>query len=419
MNRWALYLSQTPVTLQRLIARHNRISLPHGCTAADRLQRLRTALMHQRTVRVTYFGLDAPTRQAVQALRHHTQGINADTLQHRYGPVRPWRDLASDPRPRSIAEKLILLGWLLPRSAHPRRPARFLLVPDVRRWLPHPLDLPLCGHVAPPDQPPPAVHATAVLLLAAATRSLTIRQDGTLTAASLRLLTPRLRPETAPAAPDLYRFLLPLICEQGWLDCRAGQGRTTAAGQRYLARPQAAQRHLLQHAWLTSPTPDAWLKRLLIPDRGARGIDWPVLRQRLCAWVAALPFQQAVPLDGLHTALAAALGPLADAQTHGYQPVQRAPWQPRRAEAIFTAALAYPFTWLGVVQQTAAPLPDGTGGTCVARLLATDAALGEAGAAPQGSGSHRNNRAGWDRRRVRAPAAWRAGRSGRARRGWR
>jgi hypothetical protein len=54
MNRWARYLQEAPATLQRLIARHNRISLPRGCSAEERVQRLRDALIHQRTVRVTW-----------------------------------------------------------------------------------------------------------------------------------------------------------------------------------------------------------------------------------------------------------------------------------------------------------------------------------------------------------------------------
>jgi hypothetical protein len=46
-------LRDSPATLQRLIARHNRISLPRACPADARLCRLRAALIHQRTVRVT------------------------------------------------------------------------------------------------------------------------------------------------------------------------------------------------------------------------------------------------------------------------------------------------------------------------------------------------------------------------------
>jgi hypothetical protein len=37
MNRWARYLQEAPATLQRLIARHNRISLPRGCSAKEQL----------------------------------------------------------------------------------------------------------------------------------------------------------------------------------------------------------------------------------------------------------------------------------------------------------------------------------------------------------------------------------------------
>src|SRR5207249_4982206 len=51
----------------------------------------------------------------------------------------------------------------------------------------------------------------------------------------------------------------------------------------------------------------------------------------------------------LYAALASALGPLADAQTHGFRTVDRAPWRPRRAAALFEAALRGPLSWLGLV----------------------------------------------------------------------
>ncbi|MFP4437029.1 MAG: four helix bundle protein [Chloroflexaceae bacterium] len=79
---------------QRLIARHNRISLPRGCSADERLARLRAALIHQRTVRVTSFSLDAATQAALQDLRHARTGIRTDDLVRRYGPIRPLTALA-------------------------------------------------------------------------------------------------------------------------------------------------------------------------------------------------------------------------------------------------------------------------------------------------------------------------------------
>jgi hypothetical protein len=51
----------------------------------------------------------------------------------------------------------------------------------------------------------------------------------------------------------------------------------------------------------------------------------------------------------LAPALTTTFGPLADAWTHGFRSVDRAPWQPRRAAAVFDAALAGPLQWLGYV----------------------------------------------------------------------
>lgn len=111
MNRWAIYLRQAPATLQRLIARHNRISLPRGCSADERIERLRAALIHQRTVRVTYFRLDAATQAVLQELRQRPHGIPTAELAHCSGPIRPLTELAADPQPQTISERLLLLGW--------------------------------------------------------------------------------------------------------------------------------------------------------------------------------------------------------------------------------------------------------------------------------------------------------------------
>jgi hypothetical protein len=356
MNRWARALWQAPATLQRLIARHNRISLPRGCSADERLARLRAALIHQRTVRVTYFSLDAATQAALQELRRRQHGIRTDDLVRRYGPIRPLTALAADPQPQTISERLLLLGWLLPRQAPTFGSAGFLLVPDVRAWLPVPLALPTFGSAAPPPLVP-ALHATTVLLLAASERPLAVRADGLLRQASLRRLQPRLSPLVAPDAAALYAWLLPLLSQLDLLECRAGHIHPTVAASRFLSRPLGEQQQRLEQTWIGLPQPDAWLCRLLTRDPLARRIDWPVLRRRLLSWAATLPAGQWVAADGLHDALAAALGPLADAQTHGLRPVDRVPWQPRRAAAIWDAALHGPLAWLGLVTWDAAHPP--------------------------------------------------------------
>lgn len=102
----------------------------------------------------------------------------------------------------------------------------------------------------------------------------------------------------------------------------------------------------LRQAWLDAGPPDRWLTPLL-PDRC--GLEWSVLRRRLVAWAEALPTGYAYDPATLYAALAATFGPLADAQTHGFRSVDRAPWQPRRAAAVWEAALRGPLTWLGWV----------------------------------------------------------------------
>ncbi|NOK63295.1 MAG: hypothetical protein GFH27_549361n69 [Chloroflexi bacterium AL-W] len=69
MNHWARMLTQLPSGWQRLIARQHRIALPRGCDAAERVRRLRHALGHAATVRVTYDLLDPPLQHALQDLR--------------------------------------------------------------------------------------------------------------------------------------------------------------------------------------------------------------------------------------------------------------------------------------------------------------------------------------------------------------
>src|SRR5262245_42547824 len=110
MNIWFQMLAETPATLQRLIARSNRISLPRNASPAVRLERLRLALCHAATVRATYFALSEAEQAALQELRHIRGGLSPDELAARYGPVRPFSLIASDLAPQSLSEQLILHG---------------------------------------------------------------------------------------------------------------------------------------------------------------------------------------------------------------------------------------------------------------------------------------------------------------------
>ena len=125
MNIWFRMLAEAPATLQRLIARSNRISLPRCASPQVRLERLRQSLCHARTVRVTYFALAPAEQLALQHLRHIRGGLSPNELAARYGPVRPFSQIAADIAPQSISETLLLHGFLLPRPATNRHPARF------------------------------------------------------------------------------------------------------------------------------------------------------------------------------------------------------------------------------------------------------------------------------------------------------
>jgi hypothetical protein len=263
----------------------------------------------------------------------------------RYGSIRSWREMMADPRPRTIAERLLLLGWLLPRPSTPRHPARYLLPPELRRWLPRPLDLESHGP-APAAPLPLALRAAATVLLTCAERPLAVRADGAPRRAELRLLADRLAPLPMDDVAALVAWLLPLLTDLGLVAVHAGTCALAPAGQRFLSLVPADQIARLQQAWIRSPQPDGWLAALLV-DR--MGIDWPLLRRRLCNWAAALPADQLLDPASLYDHLSAAFGPLADAQTHGFRAVDRAPWQPRRAAAIFDAALRGPLAWLGLV----------------------------------------------------------------------
>jgi hypothetical protein len=345
MNRWSRWLAAAPAVAQRLIARTHRISLPRAAPADERLRRLRRALCAPAAVRAVYAALDADVRAALDELRGARRGLDAATLTARYGAVRPWRHLARDPQPRSVAERLLLLGWLLPRPSASGRAPRFALPPEVRRWLPQPLRLADDGP-APPAPLPLAQRAAIALLLVAAAAPLPLRRDGALRRRALRVLQPLLPDAPAPELDQLFRFLLPLLDARGLVQRHGGQCAPAPGAAAFLAAPLDDQRARLVEAWLHSAAPDAWLRRLRVADGG---LDAPALRRRLVQRAQALPPDRLLAPEETYAALTATFGPLADAHTHGFRVVRRPPWRRRSGARVWQAALRGPLAWLGVV----------------------------------------------------------------------
>jgi hypothetical protein len=345
MNRWSRWLAAAPAVAQRLIARTHRISLPRAGSADERLRRLRRALCTPAAVRAVYAALDADVRAALDELRGARRGLDAATLTARYGAVRPWRHLARDPQPRSVAERLLLLGWLLPRPAAPGRAPRFALAPEVRRWLPQPLRLADDGP-APPAPLPLAQRAAIALLLVAAAAPLPLRRDGALRRCALRRLQPLLPDAPLPELARLFHFLLPLLEARGLVQRHGGHCAPALGAAAFLAAPLDDQRARLVEAWLHSAAPDAWLRRLRV---ASAGLDEPALRRRLVQWAQALPPDRLLAPEATYAALTATFGPLADAHTHGFRVVRRPPWRRRSGARVWQAALRGPLAWLGVV----------------------------------------------------------------------
>lgn len=343
MNRWARALASLPPTAQRAIARAERVSLPRGANADVRIGRLRQALCRQVAVRARYETLDEATRAALHEFRSRRGGLPAAEAHRRYGEPRAWRQLLADPRPTNISERLLLLGWLFKGATTRHHPPHYLLPPELRRWLPAPLRLPSLGE-APPASPSAALSVAGAILAAAAEGALAVRDDGQPRRATIRLVEERLAPVVRNDAAPLVDVLLPLLHDLGLLLRTAGSLVTTLAGRHFLALSPADRLDRLRRAWLAAPGPDRWLTPLLpLPE----GIDWPALRRRLLAWVDALPPGALLDPAALYPALAATLGPLANAETHGYRTVRRTPWGPRRAEAVLRAALRGPLRWFG------------------------------------------------------------------------
>lgn len=346
MNRWAWMLADLSPVLQRLIARTQRISLPRNADAPQRVARLRVALCRPAAVRAAWLTLDEAVRAAVRDLAARRGGIRPDDLTRQHGALRPLRDLARDPAPRSITERLVLLGWLLLRPATHRHPARYLVPPELRRALPQPLDLPTQEPAPAPPLPPILRTATSLLVLASE-RDLPLCRD----VRPARALFRRCASMTPDAADPSPADVLPLLLTLGLLNRTPDAATLTPNGLRFLHRTPLEQLTMLRTAWLNRPGPDAWALALL-PDR--TGIDWPLLRRRLLAWVRALPADVCLPNDParLFAALSAWFGPLADAHTHGFRRVTRTPWRTRRSQQIFTAALSGPLRWFGFVATT-------------------------------------------------------------------
>jgi hypothetical protein len=346
MNIWAAMLADLPATAQRTIARFQRVSLPRNCPPDERMRRLRTALCRAKTVRAVYFSLDEPTRAAIQDLRQRPRGLRPEDVTARYGSLRSWTELAADPRPHSITERLVLLGWLILRPAAPRNPPRLIVPPEVRRSLPRPPVWTPSGPVPARPFIPPAVITAETLLLACIADPPALRDDGTLRTPSLRNFLPHLT-RLAPEAPaDLVRFTWQLLLTSGMVHCVHGRARISPAGSLWFAATPDERQERLRSAWEALPGPDLILAREMITTQG---LDWPLLCRRLQYWAAALPTDHAVDPAQTYPTLSAAFGPLADSATHGFRRVTRAPWQPRRAEAIWLAALHGPLCWLGMV----------------------------------------------------------------------
>ena len=373
MNHWACWLADIAPTLQHAIARAQRISLPRGCDQATRALRLRQALCHGRTVRATFLSLPSDLQTTLWALRDSLRGLTRSELFQRYGPVRSAHELRADPVPRTMSERLLLLGWLLPRPTTPRHPERWLLPPELRRWLPMPLCL-ADGGVAPPPPIAPAVRATLAVLSAAAELPLPVHADARPTADALRRLAPRLTPLTATESALLLAWLVPLLTELRLLLPHGTTVIPAPAARAFLNQSLDLQLHRLTRAWLQSAHPDRLLRRALCSDGG---LLWPALRRRLLAWATALPTGRLLRATDLFPALTAAFGPLADATTHGLRVVRRTPWGHARAEQVWEQALRGPLTWLGVVAwsgagESAHCFTTGRGGADDAELIDQD-----------------------------------------------
>jgi hypothetical protein len=354
MHRWPAYLAALPASLLRLVAAANRVSLPRKSTPAERLARVRGSLCRPAAVRERYFALPPEEQSAAQALRCAPRTLSHAQVAALLGPVRPLAELRRDRAPRSIAERFLLQGWLLPRPTSRHHPARFVVPPELRAWLPRPLPPPpqetvVSGagtHAAAVPPPVPlAVRAATAVLAAAAHTPLPLRRDGRPTAAALRRLRPLLAPLAAEAADALIVWVTPLLADLGLLAPHGAAATPAPAASPFLARPAAERLAVLRAAWERSPRPEP----ALLPPRASRqGVDWPALRRRLLRWAEALAAEPSADPAASFAALAAAFGPLADPYTHPFRRHRRPPWNRRTARDVWFCALQGPLDWLGV-----------------------------------------------------------------------
>ncbi|MGB9753550.1 WYL domain-containing protein [Roseiflexus castenholzii] len=317
--------------------------------------------------------------------------------------------MARDPQPRSVAERLILLGWLLPRP--PASPRRYLLAPEVRRWLPKPLILSE-GAPAPVAPLPPALRAAIVLLLVCSATPLPVCADGSLRRAALRTLLPLLAPASLNEVACVYAFVLPYLYDFGLISQQRSHCALAPGAPVFLASSLDIQLRRLIDAWIRSPLPDPWLQRLRL---ASVGIDWPMLRRRLVQWVEAVPPGRLLHPEHLCVALIDSFGPLADAHTHGFRVVRRSPWRLPGQVRVLLAALREPLHWLGLVAwhdrrvyrplECAAPTRDWRYGTAGEVLVPFDGVDADALHLAQGGRWIRGDALGLTWRMTRIPRA--------------
>jgi hypothetical protein len=352
-NRWGELLALAPTTLQRLIARVQRVSLPRHASPDLRLQRLRAALCTSTAVHTTWATLDLPTQTAIHTLATTKGGIAPADLFEHYGALRSLEALRTDPTPITITERLVLLGWLLPRPPLPFHPLRYVVPQELRSWLPQPLP------PQPPLPPPepattPALYATGLVLLATAQPGLSLTQHLRLRVTAAQPLATLLDPDHPQLALALLNWLVPLLIAGNFVAVQARRAIRTDEGERFLLLPHDQRLETLRTLWIKHPYPESWLiEQTLDLD----GVDLPVLRRRLMTWGQAAYHLGEPKTQQTYQRLCAAFGPLANQQTHGFRTVKRTPWKPPRARAILATAMEGPLTWLGFFGSPPLPPP--------------------------------------------------------------
>lgn len=385
MQRWPRYLADVPASLLRLIAATHRISLPRRASVAERLTLVRRSLCRPAAVRAVYFSSTPEVQAAAQTLRTLPRCLSPDVVTAQFGAIRPLAELRSNRAPQTLAEQLLFNGWLLPRPATRNHPACYVVAPEVRAWLPVPLDAvgerrrtmddgrqtgesgrrtadgerwpSLNAHSdtesvdgearSASDCGGPAqtlaVRAATAALLAAAATPLTIRRSGRPTAATIRQVMPYVGDQAPNQVERLMVWIMPLLHDLGLLAPHGAAVAPAPRAAQFLRAAPADRLALLRDAWVRAPRPEP----TLLPLRASvAGLDWAALRRRLLAWAEASARYAGAPCDA-YPALVAAFGPLADAHTHPFRRAARAPWNQATAQAIWYTALHGPLAWLG------------------------------------------------------------------------